>query len=256
VDQESALAALDSVRSALDGIEDHIRSGASGCEGPANFDALELPQLVCDVVDGLIPILKPYEAAIYWWMLRNSLLSHGRAELVVSVNALRSRVVHSSSGQTEKLSPQTVTEGLRGLADKGAVLRVGEVGRDGTPYRIKLPREIPACQERLAARDAAPASSGGDALDGRMDYYNTPELRREVWERDEYKCAYCGRQLTEHTATLDHQTPVSFGGDNSKDNLVTACLACNSRRRNKPVMEGIIGTAEDPGHAPEEGRPA
>lgn len=34
-----------------------------------NFDALELPNLVCQIVDFLQPRLYPYEAAIYWHLL-------------------------------------------------------------------------------------------------------------------------------------------------------------------------------------------
>jgi 5-methylcytosine-specific restriction endonuclease McrA len=61
-----------------------------------------------------------------------------------------------------------------------------------------------------------------------------------VFERDEYKCRYCGKQLTRFTATLDHIQPVSKDGDNSYDNLVTACLHDNSQRGSRPVMEIII----------------
>ena len=70
-----------------------------------------------------------------------------------------------------------------------------------------------------------------------LDYYNVKENRLKVAERDNYKCHYCSKQLTRFTATLDHIQPVSEGGDNSYENLVTACLHCNSRRGSRPVME-------------------
>jgi CRISPR/Cas system Type II protein with McrA/HNH and RuvC-like nuclease domain len=70
-----------------------------------------------------------------------------------------------------------------------------------------------------------------------LDFYNVSENRTRVFERDNYQCHYCNKQLTRFTASLDHIQPVSEGGDNSFDNLVTACLHCNSRRGSRPVME-------------------
>lgn len=61
-----------------------------------------------------------------------------------------------------------------------------------------------------------------------LDFYNIQENRYKDFERDGYKCHYCQKQLTRFSATLDHIQPVSKGGDNSFNNLVTACLHCNA----------------------------
>jgi 5-methylcytosine-specific restriction endonuclease McrA len=39
--------------------------------------------------------------------------------------------------------------------------------------------------------------------------YNIRENRLKVYERDDYKCKYCSKQLTRSTVTLDHITPVA-----------------------------------------------
>ncbi len=72
-----------------------------------------------------------------------------------------------------------------------------------------------------------------------VDFYNIAENRLKVFERDGYKCKYCAKQLTRFSATLDHIQPVSKGGTNTMDNLVTACLHCNSSRGSRPVMDAI-----------------
>ncbi len=74
------------------------------------------------------------------------------------------------------------------------------------------------------------------SIDIEADFYNVRENRHKIFERDGYMCVYpdCGKQLTRFTATLDHVKPVSAGGNNSYDNLVTACLSCNSRKTGKP----------------------
>ena len=54
------------------------------------------------------------------------------------------------------------------------------------------------------------------------------KLRSDIFERDNYKCQYCGAEKR-HGVTLhvDHIMPVCRGGDNSDLNLVTACSECN-----------------------------
>jgi len=52
--------------------------------------------------------------------------------------------------------------------------------------------------------------------------------RNEIFERDGYRCVYCGVQLPAEELTLDHVQPRVRGGDRSEGNLVTACRACNT----------------------------
>src|SRR5262249_45026354 len=75
-----------------------------------------------------------------------------------------------------------------------------------------------------------------------LDFYNIKENRLKVFERDKYICQYPGRgkQLTRFSATLDHVTPVSEGGDNSYENLVTASLQHNSQRGAQPLMDFLV----------------
>ena len=187
-----------------------------------NFDALEIPEIVSEVVRFLQPLLTPYEAAVYWHMFELAVLRSGDQYCRVSTRGLMNGVVRSASGQGDALSIQTTRGALQGLEERGAIQRVGEPTRDGTPYRVLLPGEIPACCELIKPASPAPATPVDVARD--LDYYNVRENRLKVFERDGYLCKYCGKQLTRFTATLDHVQPVSKGGDNSIANLVTACL--------------------------------
>jgi 5-methylcytosine-specific restriction endonuclease McrA len=204
-----------------------------------NYDALELPQLVSQIVDHLQPRLFPYEAAIYWYLLRHSVVGSGTQRVRTSVRGLGEGVVTSASGQSTKLSYGAVQDALRGLEEKGVIRKDGDTTREGTPYLILLPEEIPWCVESLQKERAE--KKGPSPVDERkeVDYYNVPENRLKIFERDGYKCHYCEKQLTRFSATLDHIQPVSREGTNSYDNLTTACLHCNSRRGNRPVMEAM-----------------
>jgi hypothetical protein len=62
--------------------------------------------------------------------------------------------------------------------------------------------------------------------------------RNRIYERDAYRCRYCGSYKT---LTLDHLIPVSQGGDNSDENLVACCKSCNSLKGTRTPQEaGMI----------------
>jgi len=57
-------------------------------------------------------------------------------------------------------------------------------------------------------------------------------VRFEIFKRDEFACQYCGGTPPKAVLHIDHIHPVSKGGTNDHDNLVTACQACNSGKSN------------------------
>jgi len=172
-------------------------------------------------------------------MIRNSILKTGENYVRVSTRGLGKpkTVIKSSSGQSQGLSYDAVQNALKGLEIKSAIKKVGNTNREGTLYQIFLPEEIEICQQRM--KEVVIEELPFIDPKKEADYYNIKENRFKLYERDSFKCHYCGKQLTRFSATLDHIQPVSEGGDNSFDNLVTACLHCNSKRGSKPVMDII-----------------
>jgi len=61
--------------------------------------------------------------------------------------------------------------------------------------------------------------------------------RMRIYLRDKFHCQYCGDKKTAAGLTLDHILPRSRGGDNSPVNIVTACLPCNNRKRDRTPAE-------------------
>lgn len=51
--------------------------------------------------------------------------------------------------------------------------------------------------------------------------------RFKVLIRDEFTCRYCGKRGNQSQLHVDHVRPVSAGGSDAIDNLVTACVDCN-----------------------------
>lgn len=59
------------------------------------------------------------------------------------------------------------------------------------------------------------------------------KLRFEVFKRDAFACQYCGKTPPSVVLELDHVHPVSKGGNNGIDNLLTACFDCNRGKSNR-----------------------
>ena len=214
----------------------------------ANFNFLELPELICSIVDYLQPSLYPYEGAIYWHIFRNAVLATGTQYTRVSVRGMMEGVITSSSGQSIGLSYSAVQKALQGLEDKGAISKAGDTNREGTLYKVHLPEEISSCQALMKQKQQIEPATIDTKRE--LDFYNVRENRLKVFERDGYMCHYCKKQLTRFSATLDHLQPVSKGGDNSFDNLATACLQCNAQRGNSPVMDILTKKESQPSDAP------
>lgn len=79
------------------------------------------------------------------------------------------------------------------------------------------------------------------------------KLRFEVFRRDGFTCAYCGRSPPEVVLHADHVVPRSDGGPDAAENLITACADCNlgkgARRLDSPprpmVTQGVVDEARE-----------
>jgi len=61
--------------------------------------------------------------------------------------------------------------------------------------------------------------------------------RNRLFERDEFRCVYCGEQFSAAELTLDHVEPRVRGGDRSDGNLVTACVGCNTLKGHRRLSD-------------------
>lgn len=61
--------------------------------------------------------------------------------------------------------------------------------------------------------------------------------RVNIATRDAFKCAYCTKKLTLSKLTYDHVLPRSRGGKTTWDNIVSACMTCNLKKRNQTPEE-------------------
>lgn len=62
-------------------------------------------------------------------------------------------------------------------------------------------------------------------------------LRQQVFQRDKFRCQYCGRSGGK--LECDHVVPIARGGSNALSNLVTACKDCNRDKKARPLEEWL-----------------
>lgn len=110
---------------------------------------------------------------------------------------------------------------------------------NGTTYLVsghKLER-TPECDEYVQVTITVPdAPEEAKRRRGNV----SPRMQRFI-ARFNATCVYCKRRGSPSLGpdgrywTKDHVRPVSFGGDNSPENLALACWSCNASKRDKPV---------------------
>ncbi len=230
---------IEQIRQLLSELEAQPEAAATS---DRDFSALELPEIIQEIVDDLQPLLTPYDAAFYWFLFRHSIARDGSPHIRVSTRYLRRAVVKSSYSQAAEntISLGKVQETLRALESVGAIRKEGEPNREGTLYRVLIPDEIKACRDFRAERTASEQEFAFPPAPSEVDYYSVKENRIKVYERDGYVCCSCHKQLTRFTATVEPVRPIAEGGDYTLENLVTTCIDCNSRKNRGPVGDFLV----------------
>lgn len=82
---------------------------------------------------------------------------------------------------------------------------------------------------------AARGHARGHALDP------TPALSNAaLFARDQHLCLYCGKHFSRQLLTRDHVMPLSRGGRDIWENVVSACFHCNSRKGGRTPQQASM----------------
>ncbi|WP_237055540.1 HNH endonuclease [Microbulbifer sediminum] len=104
----------------------------------------------------------------------------------------------------------------------GVVQRVhGGINRHGERSSLDLAAIIACGGERMARPRRRP-----------------PLTNRALFYRDRHTCLYCGSEFRTGELTRDHVHPVSRGGRDVWENVVTACRRCNQHKGNR-LLENL-----------------
>lgn len=70
--------------------------------------------------------------------------------------------------------------------------------------------------------------------------------RKNIYERDNYTCQYCGEKPRTKDLNIDHVIPRSKGGRNTWENLVCSCVKCNSKKADHTLQESGMKLLKKP----------
>lgn len=130
----------------------------------------------------------------------------------------------------------------------GTVLSVAE----GKVEALADARRVLAAANDLQARDAAeraqvqgelwPAEEPAPSEAPRPRYVS--RRRREIFDRSQGKCLYCGSRLElAGEWHIEHQFPRALGGDDRPLNLVASCVRCNLSKGTRTALEFLASSS-------------
>ena len=70
--------------------------------------------------------------------------------------------------------------------------------------------------------------------------YAPPLNNHALFARDAHLCMYCGNRFRDRELSRDHIVPVSLGGEDGWNNVITACKRCNNHKAGRtPEQAGM-----------------
>jgi 5-methylcytosine-specific restriction endonuclease McrA len=70
--------------------------------------------------------------------------------------------------------------------------------------------------------------------------------RRNLFARDDHRCQYCGNSKPMNQLSFDHVVPRSRGGETNWENVVAACVDCNTKKGGRTPKEARMKLIRKP----------
>ena len=83
-------------------------------------------------------------------------------------------------------------------------------------------------------------------------HYVPPLNNHTLFKRDAHICMYCGKRFSGNELSREHVTPLSRGGNDKWNNVVTACKRCNNHKAGRTPEEArmqLLAIPFTPNHA-------
>ena len=175
----------------------------------------------CQFIDYLAPMLDVYEHAIYAYIIRHTTLSDSE-EAVIGFKSARDKMSMGAGLRGSPMSESTCRQKLSSLNSKG-VIRIVRIEHGGTRVSVVPLGDIPGL---TLNRD--PSSELIESLE-EMDFFNVPENRRLIFERESGRCFYTLEKLDESNFVIDHVISRPEG-NNGYRNVVACSREANNQK--------------------------
>jgi 5-methylcytosine-specific restriction endonuclease McrA len=89
---------------------------------------------------------------------------------------------------------------------------------------------ISGCRSVVEVNSIVATHGNTHALLKAREHYVPPLSNPALFARDVHLCMYCGGQFPARALSRDHVMPLSAGGTDTWNNVVTACRRCNNHK--------------------------
>jgi 5-methylcytosine-specific restriction endonuclease McrA len=86
------------------------------------------------------------------------------------------------------------------------------------------------CRSVLEVHSIIATHGNNQAMAKMRSGYTPPLCNRTLFQRDDHLCLYCGNRFPGSELSRDHVRPLSRGGADCWNNVVTACVRCNNHK--------------------------
>jgi len=173
---------------------------------------MDLQAIFKEIEDKLLPHFKCdiWERGLYYYLLRHTRLIGLDATTIPLPNI--SNVLGCSDYQSRRA--------IRSLAEKGCIEL--EQTRKGHHVKVFLPNELslPSSQQEETPPNIE-----------EIDFFKNRKYLSSLLKREQNRCFYCLREITEDSCELDHVVSQLNSGDNGYRNIVASCHQCNTKKQ-------------------------
>ncbi|MCG2789577.1 MAG: HNH endonuclease [Actinomycetia bacterium] len=175
-----------------------------------------------EIEDYLFPKMKldPWERCLYYHLLRHTRFRQKETSLFGILSLAR------SSGMSEA----KVRDSVRSLNEKGCI-SIESRSRAGHILKVFLPKEMSGL---------IPVKEDTEKVDiETIDFFKDRKYLHSLLDREQNRCFYCFRAISETNCELDHVDPQSNRKDHSYRNIVASCHECNTTKQDKSGADFI-----------------
>jgi hypothetical protein len=155
---------------------------------------MDLREFFMQFQDYLAPTLDTYEQAIYLYVFRQSRFLDLEG-VTIGFHSARHRIATGTGENGKPMSQNSAYKKLASLQEKGCITIV-RTNHNGRVLRLHLPSEIPNLIK--------PHEPEAEIDIETMDFFNIPENRARLLEREQSKCFYTLQKLDKDNFIVEH----------------------------------------------------
>jgi len=181
-----------------------------------------------DIIDFAETKMDVYEFAIYMYLIRHTRLL-GNDEGLFGFKSILKTMVIGVGEKGTPMSEGTCYGRLKSLENKGFIKTIASEHK-GQRIQVFYPSEIDGIV--INTKDSVDSKLDIEEI----DFFEIPENRIKILERDNWECFYCFKKLTEDSYVLEHVISRPEG-KNTYRNLVASCRTCNNKKDSLDVND-------------------